>query len=511
MNLVDISNVSDFCALRRPHFRLEGNALYFLASQRPYRILSSDETQVWDAIEHPLAIRVLRDRFPAFADHVIQDFWSSELCELLEPAFPETRRRVLVIEPHPDDAALSLGGVMWLRRHECAFIVATMASRTNFTSYYYVERDYFDVEKVTEIRRKESALFVQMIGGTHVAVGLTDAALRYRDTHWSSDFFRRHRVSIAAATSRSANREEYERWTKAVRQLLAQTPSHEVWIPLGAPHTDHRATANACLAVFLSNPSLVMDRVIRMYQEVPYAARSPAYTAEVLAALKRTGAELEPEPIPIDGAFDQKLRLVSLYSSQFKMRVMRLDIEASSFAYGSKGHAELLWKVRRMPDHIDPLGISAESTVALRQEEAAAWVLRNRNSERVRVLLLVPTGRWADDLRLLCASFPQARFEIFMAPAAAAEVTDASCDRILAHRAGSGKLAWCILSLRLAAAKPMPTLFHVGEARLRAAKWLSKLWVRSDSLVVASMNQVVPALNLQTSQEKGGCKMGPLT
>jgi LmbE family N-acetylglucosaminyl deacetylase len=503
MKWVDIPNVSDFRALRRPHFRLEGNALYFLASKRSCRVLSSDETQVWDAIEHPLAITVLRDRFPAFADQVIHDFWTSELCEVLEPAFPATRRRVLVIEPHADDAALSLGGVMWLRRHECAFIVATMASRTNFTSYYYVERDYFDVEKVSEMRRKESALFVQMIGGTHVAVGLTDAVLRYRDTHWSLDFFRHHRASIAAATSRSANWEEHERWTKAVRQLLIQTPSHEVWIPLGAPHTDHRATANACLAVFLSNPSLVMGRVIRMYQEVPYAATSPTYTAEVLATLKRTGAELEPEPIPIDDAFDQKLRLVSVYSSQFKMRAVRSDIEASSLANGSMGHAELLWKVRRMPDQIDPLGISAESTLALRQEEAVAWVLRNRNSEKVRVLLLDPTGRWADDLKLLCGAFPQARFEIFVAPAAAAEVTDAACDRILARNAGSGKLAWSILSLRLVAATPMPTLFHVRKARLRAAKWLSKLWIRNDSLVVTSMNQVVLALNLQMNQEKG--------
>ena len=504
MKLVDISNVSDVCALRRPHFRLEGNALYFLASNRPCRMLSSGEIQVWDAIEQPLAITVLRDRFPAFADQVIHDFWSNELCELLEPAFPETRRRVLVIEPHADDAALSLGGIMWLRRHECAFIVATMASRSNFTSYYYVERDYFDVEKVTEIRRKESALFVQMIGGTHVAVGLTDAALRYRDTHWSLDFFRRHRASIAAATSRSANREELARWTKAMRQLLVQTPSHEVWIPLGAPHTDHRATANACLAVFLSSPSLVVDRVIRMYQEVPYGARSPEYTAGVLAALKRTGAEVEPEPIPIDDAFDKKLRLVSVYSSQFKLGAVRSDIEASALASGLIGHAELLWKVRRMPDHIDPLGISVESTSVLRQEEAVAWVLRNRYSENVRVMLLDPTGQWADDLKLLCAGFPQARFEIFVAPAAAAEVTDAASDRVLAQNVGSGKLAWCILSLRLAAAKPMPTLFHVRKARLRAAKWLSKLWVRNDSLVVASMNQVVLALNPQMSQEKGG-------
>src|SRR5262249_18111438 len=140
---------------------------------------------------------------------------------------------------------------------------------------------------------------------------------------------------------------------------------------------------------------------------------------------------------PIDDAFDKKLRLVSVYSSQFKLGAVRSDIEASALASGLIGHAELLWKVRRMADHIDPVGICVESTSVLRQEEAVAWVLRNRYSENVRVMLLDPTGQWADDLKLLCAGFPQARFEIFVAPAAAAEVTDAASDRVLAQNVGS--------------------------------------------------------------------------
>lgn len=503
---------ADFHLLLRPHFRLEGSALFFMASKRPYRLLSSDEIDIWDAIEQPVAIGLLRDQFPERADEVIRDFWRSELCELVEPPFPEVRRRILVIEPHADDAALSLGGVMWLRRRECDFIVATMASRTNFTSYYYTGRHYFDVGRVMEIRRGESNLFARMIGGSHVAAGLTDAALRYRDTDWSLDFFNHHRLSIAAATARSANKEEQERWTEAVRRLLVQTPSHEVWIPLGGPHTDHQMTVNACLAAFVSDPSLVTGRVVRVYQEVPYAAQFPGYTGEMLAALRRTGAELEPETIPIGEVFDQKLRLVSVYSSQFKMHKMRSGIEASALVHGSGEHSELLWTVRRMPERIDPSGIFPESTAEQKQEEAAAaWVLQNRNAEKVRVLLLVPTGRWAGDLELLCEAFPQARFEVFVAPAAAAEVTDAESDRVEVQNVGTGAVLWGLLSLRLAAARPMPTLFHVGERRLREAEWLSKLWVQSDSLVVASMNPVVRALSRQVRRVAAQLDMSPST
>lgn len=37
----------------------------------------------------------------------------------------------------------------------------------------------------------------------------------------------------------------------------------------------------------------------------------------------------------------------------------------------------------------------------------------------------------------------------------------------------------------------MPTLFHAVEQQLREAIWSSKLWILSDTLVVASMNPVV--------------------
>lgn len=484
---------ANLLVLHRPHFHLKGDVLFFMVSQRPSRVLTDVEMEIWGAIQRPVAMDELRKRFPGRADDVIQEFWRSELCELVEPVFREARRRVVVIEPHADDAALSVGGVMWLRRHECMFIVATMASRSNFTSYYNLGRDYFNVRQVMEVRRKESELFTRMIGGIHWEAGLTDVVLRYRDTDWSLDFFQRRRISIAVATSRSASGPERERWTKAVHHLLAEIPSDEVWIPLGGPHTDHVLTMNACLAAFASYPQLIGDRVIRVYQDVPYAARFPNFTDEMVLALRQAGVEMEAEVIPIGDAFDQKLRLVSLYASQFKMQAMREDIETNARTHESvQGHAELLWTVHAMPNWIDPLGIVPESATERKQEAAAAaWISKNQEADRIRILLLVPTGRWADDLELLCEVFPRARFEVFVAPDAVTEVADADSNRVEVREVEAGSMAWGLLSLWLAGARSMPTLFHAGERRLREAKCLSKLWVGSDTLVVASMNRVV--------------------
>lgn len=431
-----------------------------------------------------------------FAEEAIEAFRCRDLCELVELEFSPARRRVLVIEPHPDDAALSLAGTMWLRRHQCEFVVATLAGRSNYTSYYDLGRDFFDVDRIAGLRRQESELFARMLGGRHIDIGRTDAALRYRDRPWSLDYFRSNRVAISAATSRTADRDERAAWTLAVETLLATTASEEVWIPLGAPHADHVLTINACLAAFVSSPALIAGRVLRIYLDVPYAARTPYFSGEMLSALAQAGVKLEAESSPIGAAFEQKLRLVSIYASQFKIDAMRKDIEASARAGESaRVPTERLWRISELPTRIDPAGIFPESADKRRQEQAAEkWLTRNRAARRVRLLLLIPTGRWASDLARLREVLPDARFEVIASPAAWAEVSEAPCEAVELRQAGKGTQAWALLALRLAAAIPAPTIFHVGERRSREAGWLARLWPLSDTLVVTSMNRVMRAV-----------------
>jgi LmbE family N-acetylglucosaminyl deacetylase len=487
---------SDYILIRRPHFHLHGNALIFMASEHPCRLFSEAEAKLWNLMQQPLSVGEVREACPDCTDALIREFVRSEFCELVEPTFPSERRRVLVIEPHADDAALSIGGVMWLRRRQCAFVVATMASRSNHTLYHGLGRSYFDIEEVTEIRRRESELFARMIGGDHLSMGLTDAALRYRDTAWTLDFFLKHRMSINVGISRIANDQERKLWAEAVLRLLAAVPSAEVWIPLGGPHADHMLTVDACFSAFQSNPSLVAGRVLRIYQDIPYLARFPRYMSDAIENLRRAGVVLERELIPINESYGQKLRLTSVYASQ-SIRDLRGAIEVGALAYGrAVGYAELLWTMGTLPQNIDPIALRSMAVPERELEDVAtAWVSNNRGAEHVRVLLLMPTGRWAADLQLLCSAFPRARFELYVAAAAAAEVFDTLTSRVAVRRVVKGTLAWLFLTLRFAAAtKRVPTLFHAGDRRLREARLLSILWLRSDTLVVASMDLLVNAL-----------------
>ncbi len=445
-------------------------------------------------MDRPVSVEAARKACGDGAETSIREFLRGELCELVEPVFPDGRRRVLVIEPHADDAALSVGGLIWLRRWECNFIVATMASRSNHTSYYDKGVDYFDVREVTEIRRRESELFARMIGGSHVPVGMTDAPLRYCDAQWTQDFFARHRMSIDVRLSRAADDRELKLWSEAVRRLLTDIPSEEVWIPLGGPHTDHMLTADACFAAFLSNPSLLDGRVLRVYEEVPYAARNPSHMNAALAALRNAGAVWDEDLVSIDDTYDQKLRLSSVFASQ-NISQMRADVEASALAHPSKfGHAEMLRTLRRLPDRVDPAGI-VSAVLRDQDKEIAAWMSKHSEVERVRILLHMPTGRWAADLEMLCRAFPKAKFELYVASVAAAEVNETSSDRLEVRNVAEGALPWLYLSLRLCAAmRRLPTLFYVSEERMSEARLVSKLWLGSDTLIVASMDRLMGAL-----------------
>jgi LmbE family N-acetylglucosaminyl deacetylase len=484
--------------IRRPHYQLRGNDLYWTGSKQPRRRLSGPETAFWSLMQRPVPFHEVQHAYGGSAEAMVREFLRSELCEILEPAFPVDRRRVIVIEPHADDAALSIGGTMWTQRLEKEFVVATMASRSNHTRYRDLGYDFFDVEEATEIRRLESELFARLIGGTHIAVGLTDSDLRYRDARWTPDFFRQHHMSIRVSSSRIADDQERQRWTDAVRRLLAEHQSAEVWVPLGGPHTDHMLTVDACFAAFQADPSLVSGRILRVYGEFPYAARYPRQMSEALNALMSAGAVLEAVPAPIGTVTEQKRRLLSVYDSQ-DIEEMRMDIESSALALGSAAvQAEALWTLRKLPDRIDRSGLSSSANAGrVQAEAAAAWAARNRDAAAVRLLLLVPTGQWAADLALLCEAFPRARFEVYAAAMAAAEVAAIESGRVDVRIIASGSLAWVLLGLRIAAAmKALPTLFHVGERRLGQARLLSRMWPGSDTLVVESMNPVVSALRI---------------
>jgi LmbE family N-acetylglucosaminyl deacetylase len=479
--------------LRRPHFRRVGDDLFFLISSRPHTRLSASDAIVWTALEDNPSVGDLRAHL-GDVDGGLRRFQQLGLCEIAEANFPSVRRRILILEPHSDDAVLSVGGTMWLRRHECEFNVVTIGSRSNFTSYYYLDRDYFNVDEISSLRRAEGVLFTRLLGGKYQTLDQPEAALRYHGGNWSFDWYRKHRLPVGAFIAHHSGSEELRVWTEAIREVLQHERVHEVWLPLGGPHTDHQLTRDASLTLMRDNPKLFEGLETRFYQDVPYAARSPEFTPTVVQALRKAGVVLSPEVVEISSAFSEKLRLVSLYGSQFKIEAIGPEVEKNArMAAEGGGLAERFWLVQKPPTVNQPLSIRFDEPIIRHAaKRLAPWVERHRNSERIRLLLLVPAGRWAEDMEFLLETFPKARFDAYVAIVAETDEFDSS--RIHVTHIGSGPRAWMLLSIRLMMMRPAPTLFMAGEKRLRAARRLSRLWLMSDSIVVPTMDHLTSAL-----------------
>jgi LmbE family N-acetylglucosaminyl deacetylase len=453
--------------------------------------LSDAELAVWTMIETPCSLDAIRAALGPSHLAAVDDLWLAEMVEVAMPVPPGERRRVLVIEPHADDAALSIGGLMWQRRSECEFTVANVASRSNFTSYYYSGHDYFNVDVVSELRRRESELFCRMIGGRFIGLGVSDAPLRYDDANWSASYFRQHRQAIAAATSRTADKSQREHWLRAMRSLLQSTPFDELWMPLGSPHVDHRLTTWSCLTTVLEDRSLIQDRQIRLYQEVPYAAKYPHYTQDALQHLASLGVSVSPTTHDISAVMKDKLRLVSVYGSQFKLPVMQPQVEAAAADTATGGFIERTWSVSELPvrHHSTPC-LQRFQDEQVESDRLARWLVAHRNARSVRIILQVPAGRWDQDIARLSSAFPLATFDVLACPESVPEINRQPLDRMNLRVVGKGARAWLTTALTLAIMKRQPTLMLVSRKWARQARLLSMAWGAGRTAVLTSLDRL---------------------
>lgn len=502
----------DAVPARLPHFHLEGGSLWFLISRQPYAPLNAEEQAVWLAIDGTASVRDLRARSTGSFDRVIRHFADLRVCAVIPGGFPANRRRILVIEPHMDDAALSVGGTMWLRRNECEFTVLTVAGVSNFTSYFGLHREYYDTETVSALRRAESALFMRHVGGRHLTLKLLEAPLRYRRADWTLDWFRQHEPSYMCFVQRSAGPRAHEEWAASIAEAVASLDPEEVWMPLGlGVHPDHELTRNACLHIMVARPALLAQRGLRLFQDVPYAGQFPDHTNTVIGALRAAGARLEQDIVDIGAVMPDKLRLLAVFGSQFKLDPTRPHVEACAQRAGaSRGVlGEMSYRVVTLPtEKVEPLSCYADRDVIYALvKKIRPWLRRNQSAACVRFLLPVASGKWAEDMALLLRVFPRARLEMRVSRASLAETEAVTSPRIIIRAVHPGRRSWCAEAARTLLARPNPRVLVPGRGKESYARVLSALSVGSDSIIAPTMHHFVLALRLASgnSAEGGRC------
>jgi LmbE family N-acetylglucosaminyl deacetylase len=498
---------SDAVVVRRPHFQLREDSLFFLISKRPFAVLNLAEQRLWNALENEASVGALRASLEDSVDEGIRRLIALEVAEVVPPAPPGKRRRVVVIEPHMDDAALSVGGLMLQRRAECEFLIVTMATRSVATSYRDLDREFFDIETVSDIRKAESGIVARLLYGRHIALGLADATLRYHPQNWTLDWFRRHKPAVYMALKHAPGPDELEQWTSTLAKAIRDLQPDEIWMPLGVGvHTDHQLARHACLNLLGADPKLVERCVCRFFQDVPYAADYPAHTPALVKALADAGARLEEERVDITAEMPEKMHLLSIYASQWKTEVIQRRVENCAKALGTlpDSYRELWYRVASAPsEKLEMLAGSAVKESVLRvARDLEPWLRRNRSAPVIGLLLTVPVGRWAEDMRFLLDYFPGARFEAHMQAKFAAEAEMFTSDRVLIH-VGGNRWRWVFGdALKTIITRRMPLVLVSGRQMEKNGRWLARLGLLSDPLVAPTMSDFIVALQNLAKNDK---------
>lgn len=231
--------------------------------------------------------------------------------------------RARILSPHPDDAALCLGGWLeTLKEHDRSVLsdteLITVFGRSVYAPYAEVPSDTNRVAAVSDLRAREEREFAASLGLRLRILNLPDSSvLGLSDEE-----------EMTADPDLDPRRRQVH---SAVSGLGDQIDVLLVCAALGG-HVDHRLLRDAALAA--THASLVL-----FYEDLPYAAEMQPPVEPAPAAVSSRLAEYRVE---IGGVRDEKRRQLRIYRSQLSSE----DVE-SALAYASSlgppGAQERMW------------------------------------------------------------------------------------------------------------------------------------------------------------------------
>ena len=415
MNLDDETMVA-----LRPHYRRRGRDVFFLVAKRPVLTLAEDELALFDAIDGKRTVAELcasnSERLAS-----LRRWHQENLIDLVAPlAAVPPHPRLVVIEPHLDDAVLSVGGRLLNRRGKQRTTILTVTRWSNFTSYWFKGRFPFDMQTVTELRLSECSLAARLVGAEMEVMDEREANLRsvpaeqwseasikrLYDAYWRGHF---HAIPFDA---------EVEAWSERIAERVAQLEPDELWIPMGlGEHVDHRLTRDACLRMIARDPERFRKIEIQLYEDLPYATEFPNHAGQLTEALGRAGTRIEAGSEDVTEVFEQKLRAIGAFASQAKAEVMEPKIREAAEAAGGAGRlAERFHTLREIGKTAPPpTALSAQQRPFDKLRPHIDPFLAQRESiQRLAIFAAAPFSQFSEEMSSLLELFPAATIAVFV-------------------------------------------------------------------------------------------------
>ena len=402
----------------------------------------------------------------------LREWFGSDILEMIPPTERVSAPHLVVIEPHMDDAALSVGGRLLHRRGRNRITILSVVKYSNFTSYWDLKRDYLDVDTVTALRLRESELAARLLGAEHRSLDWTDAPIRFLPAdRWSVEDLKRILPTVYASMEISPDSKDIAILKEKLRCELERLAPDEIWIPMGlGSHVDHRSVRSACVAMLAEASGRLAKASVSMYEDLPYNRESLAL--QIQEAFATHGTSLLRSTEDVADAFDEKLRLISVFASQFKRSYMEPLIKgcAERAERSEPGRlAEVYYRVEGR------LALPEESSMAPNRDVLEAVRRRARSlskeprGHRRIVVLATPSanlGRWGTDCDRLLASFPESKIILYTSREAAWQVVAPSHERINVTVLQDGIIGWIREVLKAAfQAKTVVVILWWGAGR----------------------------------------------
>jgi LmbE family N-acetylglucosaminyl deacetylase len=242
--------------------------------------------------------------------------WPDRLAPL-----PSKQPDIIILSPHLDDAALSLGGQMlqWKDRCQAVDVFSSV-------SWWRLPYDSPTDARIQQTRDAEEDLMSRLVGCHVRKLGFLEAPRRG------------YSLDQLFTAEISPNDEETRQEMRLRLRELINRGGQQWFLPLAVGHhVDHRLARDVALAELLA-ANVPADRIY-FYEDLFYAAQTPG-VADYASFIP--GHRLKPtEQMPIDAKM--KTRLLQVYGSQLTWAQLRM-VRDYATRFGRRP-VERVWKL----------------------------------------------------------------------------------------------------------------------------------------------------------------------
>ena len=233
--------------------------------------------------------------------------------------------KVLVIEPHPDDFALSAMGYI---QENMNVTVLNIFSKMKIDSFTWSEHISINEEEYEDLRMLESKVAIQEV------LNYDFISLKEKSTRISTKAIQKVEKNII----------------DAIKKLLLEKSFDIIMIPMGVgKHQDHLCVYEAIMNEY---SKLNINSKIILYPEYPYARCKKSYI-DRLSEINEV-FNLKEIIIDIENKLEDMVNVISVYKSQFDdinkeqmLAIVREDGKAIATEYKKKNISLVYYKIDR--------------------------------------------------------------------------------------------------------------------------------------------------------------------